>query len=172
MKFRKKHCEIPLYNSVNYANLFSTNKNIMRTPLFLLSLLLTFTLLTAGCAGPERKFGRGVNNLFEIVRIGDLRRTIEQTAMTDGPDAAYTGGFVKGFNRSISRTFVGLYEVVTFPIPRTTRLRPIYLTPGPVYPDSYQPNLIADQVFAPDTSLGFCRRRCGADDSGQPFPHF
>jgi len=118
-------------------------------------LLLTFTLLSAGCAGPERKFGRDVNNFFEIVRIGEVRRTVEQTAMTDGPDSAYTGGFVKGVNRSISRTFIRLYEIVTFPIPSYDPIATNYLTPGPVYPDSYQPNLIADQVFAPDTSLGF-----------------
>jgi putative exosortase-associated protein (TIGR04073 family) len=127
----------------------------MRTPLFLLSLLLTFTLLSAGCAGPEQKFGRGINNLFEIVRGGEVRRTVEQTAMTDGSDTAYTGGFVKGLNRSIARTFVGLYEVVTFPIPSYDPVLTHYLTPNSVYPDSYQPNLIADQVFAPDTSLGF-----------------
>lgn len=127
----------------------------MRASFFFLSSVLTLTLFSAGCAGPEQKFGRGVNNLFEIVRIGDLRRTVEQTAMTDGPDTAYTGGFVKGFNRSITRTFVGLYEVVTFPIPSYDPVLTRYLTPNSVYPDSYQPNLIADQVFAPDTSLGF-----------------
>ena len=127
----------------------------MRAPLFLLSLVLTLTLFSAGCAGPERKFGRGVNNLFEIVRGGEIRRTIEQTALTDGPDVSYTGGFVKGFNRTMARTFVGMYEVVTFPIPSYDPVATHYLTPNSVYPDSYEPNLIADQLFAPDTSLGF-----------------
>ena len=117
--------------------------------------MLTLALFSAGCAGPEQKFGRGVNNLFEIVRGGEVRRTVEQTAMTDGPDAAYTTGFARGFNRSVSRTFLGLYEVVTFPIPSYDPVLTHYLTPKAVYPDSYQPNLIADQVFAPDTSLGF-----------------
>lgn len=113
------------------------------------------TLFSAGCAGPERKFGRGINNLFEIVRGGEVRRTVEQTALTDGPDYSYTTGFVRGFNRTLGRTALGLYEVVTFPIPSYDPVLTRYLTPNSVYPDSYQPNLIADQNFAPDTSLGF-----------------
>ena len=38
-------------------------------------------LLLAGCAGPETKLGRGVSNTFEVVRWGDMSRTIEQTAL-------------------------------------------------------------------------------------------
>ena len=127
----------------------------MRTSFFFFSSVLTLTLFAAGCAGPEQKLGRGVSNLFEIVRGGEVRRTVEQTATTDGPDTAYTGGFIKGFNRSMARTFIGVYEVVTFPIPSYDPVATDYLTPDPVYPNSYKPNLIADQVFAPDTSLGF-----------------
>ena len=127
----------------------------MRTSYFLLSSVLALTLFSAGCSGPERKLGRGVNNLFEIVRGGEVRRTVEQSAMADGPDYAYTSGFVKGLNRTVARTFVGLYEVVTFPIPSYDPVLTGYLTPKAVYPDSYQPNLIADQIFAPDTSLCF-----------------
>jgi len=40
-------------------------------------------VLASGCAGPEKKFGRGMNNLLEIVRMGDMRRTMEQTALFD-----------------------------------------------------------------------------------------
>jgi hypothetical protein len=29
------------------------------------------------------------------------------------------------------------------------------LTPSPVYPDSYTPNLVEDSSFATDTNLGF-----------------
>ena len=28
-------------------------------------------LFTSGCAGPEQKLGRGVNNMFEVVRMGE-----------------------------------------------------------------------------------------------------
>ena len=32
-------------------------------------------LLVSGCAGPEQKLGRGVNNMTEITRLGELRRS-------------------------------------------------------------------------------------------------
>lgn len=127
----------------------------MRTSLSLLSLVLTLTFMSAGCAGPERKLGRGIDNLFEIVRGGERRRAIEQTAITDGPDVAYTTGLVRGMNRSFARTLLGAYEIVTFPIPSYDPIFTHYLTPNPVYPDSYKPGLIEDQTFATDTSLGF-----------------
>jgi len=127
----------------------------MRTPLSLLSLVLTLTILSAGCAGPEQKLGRGFDNLFEIVRGGETRRTVEQTAITDGPNVAYTTGFVKGMNRRIARTLLGAYEIVTFPIPSYDPIFTHYLAPNPVYPDSYTPGLIEDETFATDTSLGF-----------------
>lgn len=109
-------------------------------------------LLTAGCAGPERKLGRGVNNLTEFARMGELRRSIEQTALFEGPDTAYTSGFIHGINRSLARTAVGVYEVVTFPIPSYD---PIILPAKPVYPDSYKPQMLADPLFSPDYNLGF-----------------
>jgi len=127
----------------------------MRTSLPLLSLALTLTLLSPGCAGPEQKLGRGIDNLFEIVRGGERRRSIEQTAITDGPDVAYTAGLVRGMNRSFARTMLGVYEIVTFPIPSYDPIFTHYLAPNPVYPDSYKPSLIEDSTFATDTSLGF-----------------
>ena len=127
----------------------------MRTSLSLLSLVLTLTFLSAGCAGPERKLGRGFDNLFEIVRGGETRRTIEQTAITDGPDVSYTTGMVRGMNRRFARTLLGVYEIVTFPIPSYDPIFTHYLAPNPVYPDSYKPNLIEDSTFATDTYLGF-----------------
>ena len=40
---------------------------------------LIIAVLLVGCAGPERKFGRGVMNVTEFARMGELRRSIEQT---------------------------------------------------------------------------------------------
>ena len=73
-------------------------------------------LVLTGCAGPERKFGRGLNNATEFARMGELRRSMEQTALWDGTDQAYTTGLFRGINRSLVRTGVGIYEVLTFPI--------------------------------------------------------
>lgn len=114
--------------------------------------IATMGLFAMGCAGPEQKLGRGINNATEFARLGEIRRSMEQTALWDGPEAAYTTGFIRGFNRSVVRTGVGLYEIATFPIPDYD---PVFLPADPVYPDSYRPHLIADPTFGPDASLGF-----------------
>ena len=124
----------------------------MRKSLSLLIAITGAALLAAGCAGPERKLGRGVLNATEFVRGGELRRSMEQTALWENTDATYTTGFMHGFNRSVARTAVGVYEIVTFPIPSYD---PIFLPEYPVYPDSYRPRLLEDSTFAPDSALGF-----------------
>ncbi|MBA4149174.1 MAG: exosortase system-associated protein, TIGR04073 family [Verrucomicrobia bacterium] len=120
------------------------------------------SMMLAGCAsnsitGPERKFGRGMNNITEFVRGGEIRRSMEQTAIFSSPDAAYTSGFLHGLNRTIARTFVGAYEIVTFPLPNGPGedYGPIMQPENPVYPASYKPGLIADQSFATDNHVGF-----------------
>ena len=132
-----------------------TNLNVMQKPASFLGAVLLVGVLVSGCAGPEKKFGRGMNNLFEIVRMGDMRRTVEQTALFESSDTAYGTGFFRGLNRSLARTGVGIYEVVTFPIPSYDPVWTSYLTPNPVYPDSYKPRLMEDSTFATDTHIGF-----------------
>jgi putative exosortase-associated protein (TIGR04073 family) len=117
--------------------------------------------LMAGCTGPSKKLGRGINNVTEFARMGEIRRSVEQTALWDGANTAYTTGVIKGFNRSMARTLVGAYEIVTFPIPGYDPV----LKPGgpilhdasvdPVYPDSYKPRVLSDSTFQPDANLGF-----------------
>lgn len=114
--------------------------------------ILAIAVFATGCAGPEEKLGRGISNVTELARMGEIRRSMEQTALWEGADKAYTTGVIRGFNRSLARTGVGLYEIVTFPFPTYD---PIFLPEQPVYPDSYTPNLIADPSFGPDASLGF-----------------
>jgi putative exosortase-associated protein (TIGR04073 family) len=112
-------------------------------------------LLTSGCAGPEQKLGRGMGNVFEVVRMGEMRRSIEQTAVLDSPDAGYTVGAVRGFDRSLARTGLGVFEVVTFPLPPYDPMFTHYLTPQPAIPESYKPGLISDALFDTDTYTGF-----------------
>ena len=109
-------------------------------------------IFTTGCAGPERKLGRGMNNVTEFARLGEIRRSMEQTAIWESTDEAYTTGVIRGVNRSLARTAVGAYEIITFPFPP---FEPIFLPSEPVYPDSYRPNLMADPTFGPDSALGF-----------------
>lgn len=127
----------------------------MRTATWLLITVSGLSLLVAGCSGPEQKLGRGIGNATEFARMGDVRRSMEQTALYDGPDAAVTTGVVKGFSKSLARTAVGVYEVATFPIPSYDPVCTSYLSVKPSYPDSYKPNFLADPIFTPDANLGF-----------------
>lgn len=124
----------------------------MRIPLSSLASITALILLSSGCAGPERKLGRGLLNVTEFARLGEIRRSMEQTAIWEGTDQTYTTGFIHGFNRSLARTAVGAYEVLTFPFPKYD---PHYLPEYPIYPDSYRPKLIADPIFGTDNALGF-----------------
>ena len=127
----------------------------MRKTFPLLLAAVAIAALVSGCANAERKFGRGMSNLLEPIRLGELRRTMEQTALSDGPDVAYTTGFIRGLNRTLARTGLGAYEMVTAPFPPYDPVLTDYLAPTPVYPDSYRPGLVADSTFATDTDLGF-----------------
>jgi putative exosortase-associated protein (TIGR04073 family) len=135
----------------------------------------TLVVLALGCAGPEQKLGRGLSNATELARMGELQRSVEQTALWDGVDKAYTTGVIRGLNRTVARTAIGLYEVVTCPIPPYHpvlaphgRLWPdpsirtykspyggLALPEDPVYPDSFKPGIMEGPPFDTDTSLGF-----------------
>jgi putative exosortase-associated protein (TIGR04073 family) len=127
----------------------------MRKTIPLLALALVAVALSTGCANTERKLGRGISNIMEPLRMGEIRRSVEQTALFDSPDAAYSTGFIRGLNRTIARTGIGIYEIVTAPIPPYDPVCTAYLTPNPVYPDNYTPNIIEGSTFATDTNLGF-----------------
>jgi hypothetical protein len=121
----------------------------MRKTLLLLAVLIMAGAFLSGCAytnNVENKFGRGMANTYDIVRAGEFRRSLEQTALFDGPDTAYTTGFFRG---------IGVYEVVTAPIPPFHPVFTHQFAPGPVYPDNYTPGVMADSMFATDTILGF-----------------
>jgi putative exosortase-associated protein (TIGR04073 family) len=119
--------------------------------------LAAISFVVAGCAGPEEKLGRGFNNFSEFARGGELRRSIEQSAIFGAPADGPTTGFIHGIDRSFERTFAGAYEMLTFPIPNHSpgNYGPVFFPSDPVYPDSYKPNWLADTTLAPDTSLEF-----------------
>ncbi len=116
---------------------------------------LVVVVLTSGCANVEQKFSRGCSNMTEFARLGEIRRSMEQTALFDEPGHHYTLGFVTGFNKSLVRTGVGVYEVVTCPLPPYDPVLTDYITPSPVYPDNYTPGIIAGSTFETDTHMGF-----------------
>jgi putative exosortase-associated protein (TIGR04073 family) len=141
--------------------LAQNSSSFMRCKTSLVGMAVLAVLLGAGCAGPEQKLGRGVNNITEFARLGEISRSMEQTFLWEGPATAYTTGFIRGFNRSLVRTAVGVYEVVTFPVPSYDPvLRPggpilHDATVGPTFPDSYTPHMISSTTFEPDAALGF-----------------
>ena len=118
-------------------------------------LALSAAVFITGCAGPESKLGRGISNTGEIARFGEMRRTVEQTAVFDSPNQAYTTGVVRGFDRTMARTGIGIYEVLTFPFPPYHPIATKYLSPEPVSPESYKPGIIDDPLFDTDTFTGF-----------------
>jgi putative exosortase-associated protein (TIGR04073 family) len=143
-------------------------------------------LFSVGCAGPENKLGRGIRNFSEFTRMGEFSRSVEQTALWDGPQHAYTTGVIRGLSRTVARTAIGFAEIVTFPIP-TPNYEP-WLQGATVYPDpsvatleypwggmvmpddalfpaSYTPGLWDDGVFHPNTAIGF-----GGGDVAPFFP--
>jgi putative exosortase-associated protein (TIGR04073 family) len=108
----------------------------------------------AGCTGPEQKLGRGLSNTFEIVRMGEMRASIEQESVLGHPGYGYYG-FIHGFDRSLQRTGLGLVEVATFPFPSYDPIASKSFSPSPVYPESYKPGRMADPMFDTDTYTGF-----------------
>jgi putative exosortase-associated protein (TIGR04073 family) len=93
--------------------------------------------------------------MTEFVRLGEIRRSVEQTALFEQPGGHYATGFVRGLNKTFARTGIGIYEVVTCPFPPYDPVCTDYLSPSPVYPDNYRPDLIADPLFATDNDMGF-----------------
>ena len=108
----------------------------------------------AGCAGPDQKLGRGLSNTAELVRWGELRHSVEENSILQRPGYGYYG-VVNGVEKSFTRAGVGLYEVVTFPIPSYNPVLTKYISADPAYPLSYKPGHISDPLFDTDTYTGF-----------------
>ena len=77
----------------------------------------------AGNNNAGRKLGRGVaNTLLGIVEIPDQ---IVQVSREHGGGAGATWGVIKGIGRFFEREGVGIYEIITFPIPAPRGYEPI-----------------------------------------------
>jgi putative exosortase-associated protein (TIGR04073 family) len=131
------------------------NNNLMRNALSLLALFVTVAVFTSGCAGPEEKLGRGVRNTVEVVRLGEMRASVEQTTVWGGSASGVTTGVVKGVDNSLKRTLLGVCEIVTFPFPPYHPIFTKYIPANPVYPDNYKPGLPDDPFYHTDTYIGF-----------------
>ncbi len=121
----------------------------------ILGSVILLAVFATGCAGPEKKLGRGFNNLYEPIRLAEMRRSVEQTSYENPASANYSHGVIRGLNRTLARTGVGIYEIITAPFPPYDPVFTDYLSPNPQHPDSYKPGVFEDSIFDTDTSIGF-----------------
>ena len=105
--------------------------------------------LVTGCSSAQKKLSRGITNMGEPLRLGEMQRAAEQNALVMGSSPSY--GLVHGFTRTIARTAVGVYEVVTFPIPTDPIIYPV----GPVFPDSQERQQLGNFGIGSDQFIGF-----------------
>lgn len=102
--------------------------------------------------------------MSEIVRGAEFNRSMEQGGLYGGPDNGMAGGFITGIDRTLARTGVGIYEVVTFPLPSYDPVCTDYLSPNPRYADGFKPRKWSIGVNDTDHYLGF--------SGGDVFPLF
>jgi len=121
----------------------------------LLGAIALVAMVAAGCKNMENKLGRGVNNFVEPVRLAEMRRSIEENALSRPGEVNYHTGVVRGFNRTVGRTGIGIYEIVTFPFPPYDPVFTNTFSPIPKYPDSDPHPIISDPIFATDSEIGF-----------------
>ena len=108
-----------------------------------------------GCAGTEEKMGRGIRNTTEVVRLGDMRTSVEQTSVWRSPEEGCTVGVVRGFDHSLERTGLGIVEIITAPFPPYHPIFTKYIPAQPGHPDSYTGGLPDDPLFHSDHYVGF-----------------
>jgi len=104
-----------------------------------LSFAVSTVLAASGCGscdtakadvcndGAWKKLGRGMCNM--ITFPFELPNQISRTNITDGPMAGWTYGLVKGIGMTVFRAGVGVYEVLSFPVPCPEGYKPILTEP-------------------------------------------
>jgi putative exosortase-associated protein (TIGR04073 family) len=130
----------------------------MRKIFPLLAAVVIAGSMAFGCAGPEKKLARGISNSTELLRLRELRHEVEQSALFD-TSTSYSSGVIRGIEHTFIRTGIGVFELVTFPIPNhQTGYGPVathIIQPTAPYPDNFKPLLIEDSMFATDVNIGF-----------------
>ncbi len=127
----------------------------MRSILHFLAVLPIVALLTSGCINAQEKLGRGIRNTVEPVRMGELRNSMEQSAVWNSPAEGATTGVVNGVCRTAARTGIGIYEIITFPFPPYHPVATKYLSPNPSYPDNCAPGVANDPLYSTSHYIGY-----------------
>lgn len=81
-----------------------------------------------GAAGVWEKAGRGLGNLT-LGFLVEWPKTVVHESDARGPAFGLTVGLIKGMALGVGRTLVGVYELLTFPLPNGSDYGPV-LEPG------------------------------------------
>ncbi|MGH7409054.1 MAG: exosortase system-associated protein, TIGR04073 family [Candidatus Methylomirabilales bacterium] len=81
-----------------------------------------------GAGGAWEKAGRGISNVT-LGFVVEWPKTVLLETEAHGPLFGLTVGLIKGMGLGVGRTFVGIYELVTFPLPNGSDYAPV-LEPG------------------------------------------
>lgn len=81
-----------------------------------------------GAAGAWEKAGRGLGNLT-LGFLVEWPKTVVHESHARGPAFGLTVGLIKGMALGVGRTLVGVYELLTFPLPNGSDYGPV-LEPG------------------------------------------
>ena len=81
-----------------------------------------------GAPGAWEKAGRGFGNLT-LGFLVEWPKTVVLETEEHGPAFGLTVGLIKGMGLGVGRTLVGVYELVTFPLPNGSDYAPV-LEPG------------------------------------------
>lgn len=98
----------------------------------LLSFFVPLTATAQEADGTAAKIGlkafRGLGNTV-LGLVTEIPRTMYYDSAEEGPAYGLTVGFLGGIALGVGRTVVGVYELVTFPIPFPEEYKPV-LAPG------------------------------------------
>ncbi len=81
-----------------------------------------------GAPGAWEKAGRGLGNLM-LGFLVEWPKTVVHESDARGPAFGLTVGLIKGMALGVGRTLVGVYELLTFPLPNGSDYGPV-LEPG------------------------------------------
>lgn len=98
------------------------NRNVF-SGLMLAAMLVGFSSSSALADDAGRKLGRGLANTF--FGIVEIPIQVQRTNEAEGGGAAITWGVCRGIGHFFMREGVGIYEILTFPIPYPRYYEPI-----------------------------------------------
>jgi len=86
---------------------------------------------------PAAKLGRGLVNT--LTGLWELPVDVLKTCKAEGAPKGLTIGLMRGLVTGVYRTLVGIYEVVTFPVPAPAEYRPITDPPTLLTSETLEP---------------------------------